>query len=545
MNAGWPRSLFTEKMIRRKGIVSLILLCVAFCPLKGQQPMDKNIPEDTAMKFASGITAAELEEHVNVLASPEYEGRETGTPGNQLAAEYIRSQFIHSGIAPVTSLNGYFQELEFTRVRWDEVSMTVNDVPFKHMFDYFSPPLQFPFDSFSVEEPEVLFLGYGIDAGEYSDYRGADARDRIILIYPGEPMDREGNYYITGDSLRSAWSNGIDLKLKAAKRHGVKAVLIIEPNLLREVSEQRRFLLRGRTVMGTGLEYDGIYSPFFKVSTTLTEQLLGKKSRKVIRARKKIERKGKSKSVSVPADIKISCLRERRTTPGVNVLGYIEGNDPELKSELVILTAHYDHLGMRGDQIYRGADDNASGTGALMEIAEAFSEANRSGTGPRRSVLCMLVTGEEKGLLGSRYYTESPVFPLESTVANINIDMIGRKDDLHDDYNYVYVIGSDRLSTELHEINERVNATYTNLELDYTYNAEDDPNQFYYRSDHYNFAKHGIPAIFFFSGVHEDYHKPTDTPDKLNFEKTATIARLAFHTAWDLANREDRIRVDR
>ena len=272
--------------------------------------------------------------------------------------------------------------------------------------------------------------------------------------------------------------------------------------------------------------------------------MLGKKDDKVFKRRDKIARKGKFKPFSFPCNIDGTFTREVNSTPGQNVLAYIEGIDPELKDEVVIITAHYDHGGFRGDDVYNGADDNASGTSGVMEIAQAFHTARQRGFGPRRSVLCMLVTGEEKGLLGSQYYTEHPVLPLENTVANINIDMIGRMDKLHDSPDYTYVIGSDRLSTELHEINEEVNKKYTRLELGYTYNAEDDPNQFYYRSDHYNFAKNGIPAIFYFSGTHDDYHKPTDTADKIMFEKAANIARLAYHTAWELANRDKRIEVD-
>ena len=199
---------------------------------------------------------------------------------------------------------------------------------------------------------------------------------------------------------------------------------------------------------------------------------------------------------------------------------------------------------MRGKEIFYGADDNASGTAAVLEIAQAMASAKAEGKGPRRSVLCMLVTGEEKGLLGSQYYVEHPVFPLDRIIADVNIDMIGRTDTLHKNPNYTYVIGADRLSTELHHINEEVNNKYTHLDLDYTYNSDDDPNRFYYRSDHYNFAKEGIPAIFYFSGVHEDYHMPTDTPDKLLYDKAETIARLAFHTVWELANRNERIKVN-
>lgn len=223
---------------------------------------------------------------------------------------------------------------------------------------------------------------------------------------------------------------------------------------------------------------------------------------------------------------------------GENVLGYIEGTD--LRDELLIITAHYDHLGKHDTVIYNGADDDASGTAAVLEIAEAFMLAKNEGKGPRRSVLVMPVSGEEKGLLGSKYYTDNPIFPLEKTIANLNIDMIGRIDEEHDNGNYVYLIGSDRLSNELHTISENVNNKYFNINLDYTYNKEDDPNRYYYRSDHYNFANKNIPVIFYFNGVHKDYHKSSDTIEKLDFDKTQKITRLIFLTAWELANREER-----
>ena len=227
---------------------------------------------------------------------------------------------------------------------------------------------------------------------------------------------------------------------------------------------------------------------------------------------------------------------------GENVLGYIEGTD--LKNELIIITAHYDHLGKHDSLIFNGADDDASGTAGALEIAEAFMLAKKEGNGPRRSILVMPVSGEEKGLLGSKYYTDNPVYPLKKTVANLNIDMIGRIGDFHTHPNYVYLIGSDMLSTELHNIGEEVNKKYTKLELDYTFNKEDDPNRYYYRSDHYNFAKNNIPVIFYFNGIHEDYHKPTDTIEKLDFEKIRKISKLIFLSAWELANRTERIKLD-
>ena len=236
-------------------------------------------------------------------------------------------------------------------------------------------------------------------------------------------------------------------------------------------------------------------------------------------------------------------LGKNKYIKGENVLGFIEGTD--LKEELIIITAHYDHLGKHEEKVYNGADDDGSGTVATLEIAEAFMLAKKEGNGPRRSVLIMPVSGEEKGLLGSKYYTDHPIYPLENTVANLNIDMIGRVDDWHENGDYVYLIGADMLSQELHDISEQTNDQYIGLELDYTFNAEDDPNRYYYRSDHYNFAKNNIPVIFYFNGVHEDYHKVTDTLEKIDFNKIQTITRLVFLTAWELANRDERIQLNK
>ncbi len=227
-----------------------------------------------------------------------------------------------------------------------------------------------------------------------------------------------------------------------------------------------------------------------------------------------------------------------------NIWAYIEGSDK--KDEVVVITAHYDHVGMKNGEIYNGADDDGSGTVALLEIAQAFHQAKINGNGPRRSILILHVTGEEHGLHGSRFYSENPLFPLQNTVANINIDMIGRRDTFHPDTNnYVYVIGSDRLSTDLHNITEAANARHTNLVLDYKYNDINDPQRFYYRSDHYNFAKNGIPSVFLFNGIHEDYHKPGDDPEKIEYDALEKRTRLAFAIAWEIANRDQRLVVDK
>lgn len=226
-----------------------------------------------------------------------------------------------------------------------------------------------------------------------------------------------------------------------------------------------------------------------------------------------------------------------------NILAFIEGS--EKPEEIIVVSAHYDHIGTKNGVVYNGADDDGSGTVAVMQIAKAFQKAKKKGNGPKRSVLFLHVTGEEHGLFGSEYYSDNPVFPLANTVADLNIDMIGRDDAANRGKNYVYVIGSEMLSSELKTINETANKKTNNLELNYKYDDPKDPDRLYYRSDHYNFAKHGIPVAFFFDGIHEDYHKETDDVEKIDFNLLQKRTQLVFATAWELANRKERIVVDK
>ena len=226
-----------------------------------------------------------------------------------------------------------------------------------------------------------------------------------------------------------------------------------------------------------------------------------------------------------------------------NILAFIEGS--EKPEEVLVISAHYDHVGMKNGEIYNGADDDGSGTVALLEIAEAFQMAKKSGKGPKRSILFLHVTGEEHGLLGSKYYADNPIFPMANTVVDLNIDMIGRCDAGNCGKDYVYVIGSEMLSSELKKINEAANKSTTNLELNYRYDDPNDKDRLYYRSDHYNFAKNGVPVIFYFDGIHEDYHKPTDDADKIDYVALQKRAQLVFATAWEIANRKERISVDK
>jgi Zn-dependent M28 family amino/carboxypeptidase len=246
-----------------------------------------------------------------------------------------------------------------------------------------------------------------------------------------------------------------------------------------------------------------------------------------------------------PVHMQVGLQKATKHLQSTDVIGVLPGTDK--KSEYVFVTAHYDHLGKHGDVIYYGADDDGSGTTSILQIATAFAKARDKGYSPRRTIVFMTVSGEEKGLWGSEYYTNHPVFPLDSTSVDLNIDMIGRIDPKRtygDSTNYVYTIGEDKLSSDLMVISDSVNNACCKLELDRKFNDPNDSNRFYYRSDHYNFASKGVPIIFYFNGTHADYHRPTDTVDKINFDLMAKRAKLVFYTAWAMANRDDMLKRD-
>lgn len=497
---------------------------------------------DISFVLANTITAEDLEHHLRIIASDEYEGRETGSPGSIKAANYIAGHFSELGINPTGIENTYFQNVAFNKSYWEDTQFEVADTSFRHLWDYIAFATSNTDVSVTTED-EIVFLGYGIDDDNYSDYKGNDLSGKIIMINKGEPLNKDSISYLTGTKELSDWSTSRSKKLQTAHEHGVKLVLIIEENLRKFLDQNRRFLVSPRLQLGDGNIDDKTIANHMYVSGGLARKIIGGHAKKIKKWRKKNTKKGKACDITLDTPVNITLDKKISVITGQNVMAYFEGTDKA--DELVVVSAHYDHLGKRGKDIFNGADDNGSGTSAVLEFAEALAFAKSKGYGPDRSILLLLVTGEEKGLLGSDYYAENPIYPLDQTIANVNVDMIGRVDEKHkDDPKYIYVIGSDRLSSDLHAINEDINNKYSQLTLDYQYNGEDDPNRYYYRSDHYNFAKKGIPAIFFFSGTHQDYHRPTDTVDKIMFEKMTLVARHIFHVIWDLANRKDAIEVD-
>ena len=367
----------------------------------------------------------------------------------------------------------------------------------------------------------------------------------------GEPKNKKGNSLISGDAEQlSDWSYDPGLKVALAQQQGAKAIVVIRrdyatflPRIKFWLESEKMELIEDMDeVVATGIPLiftnEKSANEWFNLDLTNNIGKFGKKGKKLPHSRQRIS----LNVLYTEASLNVNVTDEMVSSE--NVLAFIEGSDEALKNEIVVVSAHYDHIGIVNGEINNGADDDGSGTVSAMEIAEAFIQAKKEGNGPKRSILILHVSGEEKGLFGSDYYTRHPVYPLANTVCDLNIDMIGRVDEAHkDNEKYVYLIGSDRLSMDLHNISEAVNKQTSNLALDYTFNSEDDPNQFYYRSDHYNFAKNNIPVIFYFSGVHEDYHKPGDDPEKILYDKMCSIAQLVFSTAWEVANAPTRIQM--
>lgn len=496
-----------------------------------------------ATYFAAGISEEDARKHLTVLTSDSLGGRETGTEGNYKAAQYAARHFQNLGLPTIVG-DSYFQKIAFKSESFKGNKFQIEAKEYAPMWDYYS------FAAFNsdidIVSNEVLFLGYGIESSRYNDYKDVDVRGKVLLIFNYEPLRKDSSSWVTKKKKPSEWSTDLTKKIAVATKHGAKAILVIDGNLQKNINKYRNsYLSPMMQVTDENAPLDSFCNAVY-ISTTMARALIGSAFDDIVKANEYIIKKGKPRHFLVKTDLKLHQKKATRNIQSRNILGFIEGSDPKLKEEIIIVSAHIDHLGTKGEYIYRGADDDASGTAAVLEIAEAFAEAKKKGQGARRSVLCMLFTGEEKGLLGSQYYVTYPIFPLKNTVANVNIDMIGRVDEIHENKpNFIYVIGSDKLSSELHQINENMNSEYTQLELDYRYNDEADPNRYYYRSDHYNFAKNNIPVVFYFNGSHEDYHRPTDTMDRINFPLWAKRAKLAFYTTWELANRDKRIKVDK
>jgi len=501
------------------------------------------LAQDPAAKYAAGISGDNLKKHLTIIAGPEMQGRETGTEGQRKAAAYIESQFRAMGLKSAPALNGYQQlyPLYQDSLLTSKLSGGGSDAVFGT--DFITPLNANENGSFKGKK--LIFVGYGIDDKAYSDYTNANVKGKVVVFIMGEPK-KDGKFVISGTNRISEWTfPGTAKKLATAAAKGAIGALVINPQ--QETFNQRTVDNSKKTGVYFPRATEGKTINYALISHAYARTLFGNEfAVDTIIARARRSEVPQINGVEKKYKTNFSFNKYRNTINASNVVGVVEGTDK--KDEYVFVTGHYDHLGMRDGKIYYGADDDGSGTVGVMLMAEAFAKAAAEGKGPRRTMVFMTVSGEEKGLWGSEYYSDHPFYPLDKTTVDLNIDMVGRVDTERktaDSLNYVYVIGHDKLSSDLPIINEGMNNKYTQLVLDYKFDDPNDQNRIYFRSDHYNFARKGVPVLFFYDGMLKaDYHKPTDTVDKINWDLFEKRVKMIFHTAWEMANRDEMLKRD-
>lgn len=562
----------------RRFLSAIILTCVlvggftatgTFSPALAQRRSSspaKAAPASIAtQRGVDTITAATLKDYLSFIASDEMEGRDTPSRGLDIAAKFLATHLSHWGFKPAGDDGSFFQKIALRRNSLEkaETSVQLNSQTLVLGEDYI------PYSRDGNITAPLVFAGNGwfVKSKNIDAYKGIDAKGKIAIIfappegYPrgitrADQTGKRGEDYMTASDY--AQKQGVvglvvipdfqylanwDRNRSRLTERGVIRVEKFEtssaappsgdparsPLLLPQIIAAPRLanaLFQGERQSANAI-FDSIYAGKVPDSFALSPE-------------KKLTLKIKTKAEALVTQ---------------NVVAVFEGSDPVLKDEYVAVGAHYDHVGVgaavNGDSIYNGADDDGSGTTALLTMAEALAKAPKR---PKRSVLFVWHAGEEKGLWGSRYFSENPTIPLDRIVTQLNIDMIGRSKKEGDTDvrnanlsgpNEVYVIGSRMMSSELGALTETVNKDYLNLTFNYLYDDPADPNRFFFRSDHYNYAKKGIPIVFFFDGVHEDYHQPGDEVQKIDFQKMEKVTRTVYMLLWELGNRAVRPKVDK
>jgi hypothetical protein len=488
------------------------------------------------LKYARTITATELEEHVTTLASDGFEGRSTGTRGLAKAQNYISGEFREDGLQTpeIAGKPTFIQEFELNECRWKDQRMTVDGMELRVGKDFLF--LSDPVD-ISGEFP-VVFAGFGIDDTAYSDFGGIAVKGKVMLAFSGEPRDENGISYLSKQKEQSRKGYYFSKAAEAANREA-EGVFIIS----RKKSDYKRFLKdRDYYDPRPHIEYPGkdedslkhkdAFAAFMNVKTAAL--LVGQKPALLKDALNEMESSGKTAAGRFSGQVSIRAASECSTLETANVVAVIEGTD--LKEEAVVVVAHYDHLGIMGGEVYHGADDNASGTAAVMEIADAFAAAAVDGIRPRRTVIFLAVSAEELGIYGSKYYTENPVIALDSTFACVNMDMIGRASSRLAN-SPEYISGTAYVSEKIVDFSRRsLQLAAPELEDRVEYKSAIRGG-----SDHYYFARAGIPSLFYFAGFHKDYHETTDTADKILYDRMEKIVRVIFLTTWELASTKEKL----
>ncbi len=511
----------------------------------------------SARQSAEGITSAQLRDYLYFVASDEMEGRDTPSRGLNIVAKFIAMNLSRWGLKPGGDNGTYFQKITLRRSKLDgpKTEAELDGRKFTFGEDFYAAL------NAGKASGQLVYVGHGwvIKNKNIDAYRGVNIKDKIVVFYGGG-LPKGASLTDLGGSQGTDW----DTPSEYAFKHGAKGAIIIpDSRVLTTLTARRQVVLEQRgtfTPQNSKPETEPSQIPMITASPAMIQALFqGEKvAATEIFSRREAGEPGESFELSPQKRMTFSVANTFEETQTQNVVGILEGSDPVLKNEYVAVGAHYDHVGMRatsavpnGDKIFNGADDDGSGTVSVLAMAEALSHLPQR---PKRSVLFIWHTGEEKGLWGSQYFTDNPTVPLEKIITQLNIDMIGRSKRAGDTTpanrslsgpNEIYVIGSKMMSADLGRLSEAVNKSYLNLEFNYLYDNPADPNRFFFRSDHYNYARKGIPIIFYFDGEHEDYHKTSDSPDKIDYQKMEKITRTIYVTLLELANAKTRPRVDK
>jgi len=540
------------------GLILASVLVLPYPPLQAQHKVDKPkravVKSVAALRGAEVIDAAQLKDYLYFIASDEMEGRDTPSRGLDMTARFLATNLSRWGFKPAGDDGTFFQKIALRRemINKEKTHVELNGQPLKLGEDYIPLPRS------GDASGQFVFVGNGwfIKSRNLNPYQGIDAKGKIAVIFAPLNGFPRG---IRGSDLSGKRGEDWMEPIEYASQEGAVATLLVPDfQFLSNWERNRKRLTEGGPAVVEKFQpREGARIPGLVASPKLANILFQREKQSAT----SIFEAAYGGEMPAPFELNaekkmnISISGAGDTESTQNVVAVFEGSDPVLKNEYVALGAHYDHVGIgpsvNGDSIYNGADDDGSGTTALLSIAEALSKAT---VRPKRSILLVWHAGEEKGLWGSRYFTNYPTIPLDKVVAQLNVDMIGRSKQLGDTNpknreltgpNELYVIGSKMMSTELGELSEAVNKSYLNLTFNYHYDDPKDPNRFFFRSDHYNYAVKGIPIIFYFDGVHEDYHQPGDSPDKIDYQKMEKIVRTVYMTLWEIAERPTRLKVDK
>lgn len=553
-------------LLTAKGLVSKALLGMAIVVVSVTWFSNQAIAQPEGSNLGQAINVDSLKSYVNTLTSKRMAGRETGSPGCAEAAQFLSKRLNQYGVVPLFAKGSYLQSFKLRIDRIDTVTFTVGNESFRYLSDFYTTN---NFNVDTIKDNMLVFAGYGIDHEDYSDLKGLPIAGRIAMVMEGEPTDDQGRSWITRtDSLTPA-GEAWQIKYQGLSRQNPQAILLISKTVERDIERITPRLKQPTFKLDDSFE-KGVYfdlspnPPVFRISVAMANKLiaLGKSQNKtrygsVEALQARIRQTGLPESFSFKAQARITVKRTGRKTTSENVAGYVPGRVSP--GQFVILSAHYDHLGARDSVYYPGADDNVSGTSAILEMARIAAEAKREGFGPQRSLLFVFFSGEEKGLLGSKFFVEKDLaIELDSIVAVQNVDMIGRHDNKHMesetsvgnqpqprllDKDYLYLLGTNRLSTGLRTAAETANNYGAGLSLDYSFDIKD-PDNLFFRSDHVHFARHFIPCTFYFSGLHADYHKPSDTADRLDFPLMRRRAMFIYDTSRLLSDSPARLEMD-